>query len=217
MQSAHLLFNTAAGGNAFAQTFKISMACRAGTLAFACGCALTLPLAATGQPQIGVSLGAPASATSSAPATISVPPDERVAFTWGAVGTQNYECKANDKGTFAWVFTASEADLLGTDKARAGTHGAGPVWLALDGSRVTGSVKARAGAPARAGSAAAIPWLLLATQSTGSAGRLASVTHIQRINTTGGVAPPSGCADAADAGQQAKVGYTADYVFYVRQ
>ena len=217
MKSARLLFNTAAAGNSFAQSFKISRICRAGTLAFACGFALTLPLAASAQPQTGVSLGAPASATSAAAATISAPTDERVGFTWSAVGTQNYECKANDKGTFVWVFAAPEADLLGTDKARTGTHGAGPFWLALDGSRVIGSVKARADAPARADSAAAIPWLLLATQSTGSAGRLASVTHIQRINTAGGVAPPSGCANAADAGQQTKVAYTADYVFYVKQ
>ena len=94
-------FNTAATGNAFAQAFKSSGVCRAGTLAFACGCALILPLAATAQPQTGVSQGAPASATSAAAATISAPPDERVAFTWSAAGTQNYECQASDKGVFA--------------------------------------------------------------------------------------------------------------------
>ncbi len=107
--------------------------------------------------------------------------------------------------------------MLGADKARAGTHGTGPFWLALEGSRVNGSAKARADAPLSAATAGAILWLLLATQSTGGAGKLASVTHIQRINTAGGAAPPSGCSSAADAGQQAKVGYTADYVFYVQR
>lgn len=86
--------------------------------------------------------------------------------------------------------------MLGADKARAGTHGAGPFWQALDGSKVNGSVKARADAPAGTGSAGAIPWLLLATESTGGRGKLAPVTHIQRINTAGGLAPSNGCDNA---------------------
>ena len=52
------------------------------------------------------------------------------------------------------------------------THGAGPHWLAPDGSRVEGTVKARADAS----SAWAIPWLLLTTKSTGSPGMFARVT-----------------------------------------
>lgn len=95
----------------------------------------------------------------------------------------------------------------------AGTHGAGPFWMALDGGKVNGSVQSQAATS----STAAIPWLLLATQSTGGTGRRATVTHVQRINTVGGTAPAMGCASAADAGQQGKAGYTADYVFYVKR
>ena len=40
------------------------------------------------------------------------------------------------------------------------------------------------------------------------------MSSIQRINTVGGVAPAQGCAGAADVGQQARVPYTADYVYF---
>lgn len=38
--------------------------------------------------------------------------------------------------------------------------------------------------------------------------------RIQRINTTGGAAPASGCEGPSDLGKQARVAYTADYFFY---
>lgn len=59
-----------------------------------------------------------------------------------------------------------------------------------------------------------MPWLLLTTTSAGSAGCLTSESSIQRINTVGGVAPAQGCNSAADAGQQARAPYTADYVYF---
>ena len=43
--------------------------------------------------------------------------------------------------------------------------------------------------------------------------RLTVTTYIQRVNTTGGLAPTSGC-DASTVGTVAKVPYTADYYFY---
>ncbi len=157
-----------------------------------------------------------ASHTAAVPAAaaspIQPPADERAAFTWGARGTQNYECKANDKGGFAWAFVAPQADLFSPQGAKMGTHGAGPFWLALDGSKVNGSVKARADAP----TGTAIPWLLLGAQSTGGVGVLTAVTHIQRINTVGGTAPADGCASAADVGKQVRQPYTADYVYFVK-
>lgn len=108
--------------------------------------AFALPFAASAQPQAGMSAGASA-VSAPKPAAIAAPADCFAAITWGAAGTQNPECKADSKGAFAWMFTAPEADLMGADKARAGTHGAGPFWLAQDGSKVNGSVKARADAP----------------------------------------------------------------------
>jgi hypothetical protein len=44
--------------------------------------------------------------------------------------------------------------------------------------------------------------------------RLAKTTFVQRVNTSGGLAPSTGCASPADVGNQAFVPYTADYFFY---
>jgi hypothetical protein len=138
------------------------------------------------------------------------PANEQAAFTLRATGVQIYECRAGAGGVLAWAFVAPEAELLETSGRRAGSHGAGPHWLALDGSRIVGSVKTRADAPA----AGAIPWLLLSTRSDAGAGRFTNVTSIQRINTGSGVAPADGCSQAADAGKPVRVPYTADYVFF---
>ena len=43
---------------------------------------------------------------------------------------------------------------------------------------------------------------------------LTQAKYIQRINTTGGVAPATGCAVATDLGAIALVPYTTDYVFF---
>jgi hypothetical protein len=45
-------------------------------------------------------------------------------------------------------------------------------------------------------------------------GVLSRVTKIQRLNTKGGKAPASGC-DSIHAGQEVRVPYSADYLFYV--
>jgi len=42
-------------------------------------------------------------------------------------------------------------------------------------------------------------------------------TYIQRLNTTGGSAPSTGCALSTDVGSQVLVPYTADYYFYKAQ
>jgi hypothetical protein len=44
-------------------------------------------------------------------------------------------------------------------------------------------------------------------------GMLSSVTTVQRLNTKGGKAPASGC-DAAHNGDEVRVSYSADYLFY---
>jgi hypothetical protein len=43
---------------------------------------------------------------------------------------------------------------------------------------------------------------------------LTATTFIQRVNTSGGVAPSTGCAASTDVGKQAFVPYTTDYYFY---
>ena len=64
----------------------------------------------------------------------------------------------------------------------------------------------------------AIPWLLLRVvgregRPTGSR-HLARTAFIQRINTSGGVAPATGCAEDKNIGDKALVSYSTDYLFY---
>ena len=127
-----------------------------------------------------------------------------------ARGVQIYECRVRKDGTgFEWAFVAPDAELFDSASRSIGHHGAGPFWQSKDGSRVVGTLKARADAPA----ANAIPWLLLATKSTGPAGAFSGITSIQRVNTAGGIAPTAACTDGLK-GTTVRVPYTADYLFY---
>jgi hypothetical protein len=132
---------------------------------------------------------------------------ETLGTTVGARGVQIYECRARkDSDGYEWAFVAPDADLLDAHGKPIGHHGAGPYWQSADGSRVVGTVQARADAP----QSSAIPWLLLSTKSSGPAGAFSNVTSIQRVNTVGGVAPATPCT-AQFAGTPARVPYTADY------
>jgi Protein of unknown function (DUF3455) len=136
------------------------------------------------------------------PESIKPGAGESLALVVPAKGVQIYECRA-DK----WVFVAPEAELFDTRGNRIGRHYAGPHWEAPDGSRIVGAVKARADAPR----ADAIPWLLLTAKSVGADGAFSKVTSIQRVATSGGMAPVSPC----QAGAQARISYTADYYFFI--
>ncbi|MFO1304877.1 MAG: DUF3455 domain-containing protein [Burkholderiales bacterium] len=141
------------------------------------------------------------------PAILEPPGRERLAMTVHADGVQVYECRARKDGAgFEWTFVAPEATLTDTAGKRTGIHGAGPYWQWNDGSRVIGTVKARADAPAPG----AIPWLLLSTTNGGPEGALSKVSSIQRVNTEGGVAPADGCGPGTRSAL-ARVAYSADY------
>jgi hypothetical protein len=126
-----------------------------------------------------------------------------------AKGVQIYECRAGKDGSYQWAFIAPEAELFDARGRRIGRHYGGPHWEAADGSRVVGTLKERADAPATG----AIPWLLLGAKSVGPAGAFSKVTSVQRVNTEGGTVPASGCAQST-AGSLARVPYTADYYFF---
>jgi hypothetical protein len=146
-------------------------------------------------------------ANAQVPASL-VPEGETARFTYAAIGVQIYECKVAD-GKAAWAFVAPEADLFDSNGKRVGKHYAGPHWESDDGSKIVGALKSRADSP-RPG---AIPHLLLTTKAADAKpGVLAGITSIQRLNTLGGVAPPTPCT-AQDAGKQARVYYSADYRF----
>jgi len=162
----------------------------------------------------GVALACVAAGTTSLlpaadmPAALRPAANERPLMTLHARGHQLYECRAAASGGHAWVFVAPEAELFDRDGRVAGSHGAGPHWLASDGSRIVGQVKGRADATV----AGAIPWLLLAAQTVGPQGRFSPVTAIQRINTAGGLPPDQPC-HPGNAGITARTPYTADYRF----
>jgi hypothetical protein len=85
------------------------------------------------------------------------------------------------------------------------THFAGPSWQSNSGSKVVGTVLNRCTVDP-----ASIQWLSLSAVPTGN-GIFAKVTFIQRLNTAGGIAPAT---DGTTIGQEARVPYTADYLFY---
>ena len=141
--------------------------------------------------------------------------NETLAMIVPAKGVQIYECRAekDQAGGYEWAFVATEADLFDASGKKIGLHYAGPHWESADGSKIVGSTKERADAPA----AGAIPWLLLTAKSVGPEGSFGKVTSVQRVNTAGGMAPKGGCL-RAELGMRVRVGYSADYYFFtVRQ
>ena len=139
------------------------------------------------------------------PANLVVPEGNRVAFHVYARGVQIYTCN----GT-AWVFKAPEATLYADEEGNGivGKHYAGPTWESMSGSKVVGS-RLQGATP----DPNAIPWLLLKAVSNDGNGIFANVTYIQRVNTTGGKAPATGC-DGSHVGEEVRVSYTAEYFFY---
>jgi hypothetical protein len=126
-----------------------------------------------------------------------------------AEGTQIYTCQATMAGGWAYTLKAPEARLINDQCIEVGTHFAGPTWaVTADGSQIVGKKAAEAPSP----TAGSIPWLLIMATST-TPGMMAPVSHVQRVDTVGGLAPTEGC-DAARVGNEVAVGYTATYLFY---
>ena len=142
------------------------------------------------------------------PQQIQPSPKEQLLLQVHAKGDQIYTCKA-DAAQFAWTLKAPDAQLFDSNGKPFGKHFAGPSWEANDGSRVTGKAVANAPSP----DADSIPWLLVNILTHDGSGVLSRATTIQRLNTKGGKSPASGC-DAAHLGQEVRVPYSADYLFY---
>lgn len=209
--------------------------------AFACAaCNSPPPNAVAPSPPVALSAGSPApsavasSASSAAPAAagepaatepsasesrfpktppeLQVPPNSSLVLKARAKGVQIYECasKPEDARAFSWKLKAPEADLFDDRGDKVARHFAGPTWEATDGSSAVGSVMAKADAP----DPEAVPWLLLTAVSKGP-GLFARVMHVQRLDTSGGKAPATGC-DAAQAKKKAEVRipYEATYYLY---
>ena len=190
--------------------------------ALALGAMLTSAAGASAQPPIDVP---------PVPAGLEVPAGNEVFLAGYAEGTQNYVCLPQKKGS-RWVFLGPQATLFhtlgGTIIDQISTHflsanpleggTARPTWQdSFDTSRVWARARASSTDPNYV-EAGAIPWLLL--EAAGAAlgptggGTLAQTTFIHRLNTTGGVAPATGCGENANVGAVALVPYTTEYYFY---
>ena len=160
------------------------------------------------------------------PANLHVPDGNKKLFTAHADGTQNYVCLPAKSG-FAWTLYGPDATLRADKGETIGMHflspdapgAAHPSWQGLDGSRAQGVAMANSSDKPFVADGA-VPWLLLKVSGTtaahGAAGKypFARATYVQRIHTSGGIAPAGGCAAAGDVGSKALVSYQADYVFY---
>jgi len=189
----------------------------------------------------GINFGSIPSPTTSDTIT---PPVGTSAFLLGhGVGTQGYVCLPTGTGGVSWTVNNArpEATLfthIFGDAVQIITHFLSPVvnpndigpkpprfgdvtWQSsFDSSRVWAQKQKfiTAGTDASCPNSGAIDCLLL--QVIGSdegptGGRsLTKTTFIQRLNTSGGSAPATGCAVSGDVGHQALVPYSADYYFF---
>jgi Protein of unknown function (DUF3455) len=161
------------------------------------------------------------------PADLEVPAGHKLFLRARAIGTQNYICLLTDSG-FGWAFFGPQATLF-KFRRQIITHFLSPnpdeedlpraTWQdSQDTSRVWGNAVASSSDPSFV-EPDAIPWLLLEVVGAepGPAGgtRLTETVYIQRIRTSGGVAPATGCDDQdPNVGARALVPYEADYLFY---
>jgi hypothetical protein len=167
------------------------------------------------------------------PANLQVPAGNAVYLKTHAIGTQNYVCLPGPTGP-VWRFVGPQATLFisfpwiqGEPRWQVATHFlspnpsergmARPTWQgSFDTSAVWGMAIAESTDPQFV-APGAIPWLLV--QIVGSqrgltgGSALTQTTFIQRVNTSGGVAPSGDCDEAA-YGRIALVPYTTDYIFY---
>jgi len=149
------------------------------------------------------------SAQASVPKDINVPEGNKAFLEAHAVGVQIYGC-ATTTGGYAWSLTGPRANLYKKGKLVA-THFAGPTWQAKHGSQVVGARVNGVNVDPTA-----IDWLLLKATTT-TPGRFGATTYIQRIHTTGGLAPAAADCNAGSVGTAREVPYTADYVFFKKR
>ena len=123
-------------------------------------------------------------------------------------GAQIYTCTPS-AAAYAWRLKAPDAVLLDAAGHVAGRHFAGPSWQAQDGSTVAGKLVAAGEAPRQG----AVAWVVVTATSHSGKGLFAAVTYVVRSATDGGVAPAAGC-DAAHAGAEQRVGYSATYTLF---
>lgn len=187
---------------------ELRLVALAGAATLLAACATPGPSA----PAIAPGAGTPAAGPLQAPALglfsrIKVPDGQEPVLRLAGRGVQVFRCEPRDAG-FAWSFRLPEAELLDDKGASVVRHGANFSFEHSDGSRLLGTIAAHDEAP---GSGTNLRWVLLTTRAFGS-GALSGVSHVQRVNTRGGM-PPERC-EAAQRNQLLRVDFSADFVFY---
>ena len=145
------------------------------------------------------------------PDAIALPAGTPLLLKAAAKGVQIYACKAKEgaPSAYEWSLKAPDAELFDDKGQKIGKHYGGPTWESTDGSKVVAKLHSKVDAPDKT----AIAWLLLDVKSSEGAGVLSKVKSIQRLQTSGGQPPATGC-DAAHAGAETRVDYSATYYMY---
>jgi hypothetical protein len=161
------------------------------------------------------------------PSNLVVPQEARAFEIGHAVGTQQYVCLPSGESA-KWVLFGPQATVFDEEGKQIMTHFLSPNPLESSAPRATWqdskrtstvwALKVAESDDPQFVEAGAIKWFLLrvvgAQQGGPTHDRLSKATFIHRVNTSGGVAPASECAVAADVGKTTLVPYAADYVFY---
>ena len=161
------------------------------------------------------------------PDTLAVPAGSKAFLIGHAVGTQNYICLPDGAGA-KWVLFGPQATVFDDHGRQLMTHFLSPnpaesnalraTWMDSDSTSSVWAMKVAESDDPRYVEPGAIKWFLLqvkgAEEGSRPDDRLMQTTVVQRVNTSGGVAPASECAVAGDVGKTKFVPYSADYVFY---
>ena len=163
------------------------------------------------------------------PTNIQVPVGNTAFFVGHATGTQNYVCLPSGT-SFKYTLFTPQATLFNDAGNEVITHYFSPnpdehgtiraTWQhSRDTSTVWGAVPPTdSSTDANFVKPGAIAWLRVtvvgAEEGPNGGDTLEKTTFIQRLNTSGGLAPSTGCGSLADVGHTAFAPYTADYFFY---
>ena len=139
--------------------------------------------------------------------SIQVEAGNKLAFHAYARGVQIYKWNVV---TQKWDLFGPQAGLFAEENyfGEIGSHYVGPTWESKSGSKVEAR---RVDGTGCTPDPTAVAWLLLKQVRTEGNGIFSAVTFIQRVNTTGGLAPST---PGAFDGEMKESPYTAEYYFY---
>ncbi len=187
-------------------------------------CLVAIIVSAAATPRAWEKISAPA-----VPAGLEVPAEYKPFLRAHAIGTQNYICApAATPSGVDWLFIGPQATLFDDDLDQKLTHfqsknvflgdAIQATWQHSKDSSAVWAVKQTGSSDPLYVAPDAIEWLKLNVTGTAfcpmGGDKLAGTAFIQRVNTVGGVKPPSAQCTAATLNTRRLVAYEADYYFY---